>query len=274
MNSVLMMTSEVAFGQVGFSAAAAPCHHLGLEVVGLPTVLLSNHPGPPRFARTPIAPSSLEDMISALASNDWLKEFQTLFTGYLPTEGHVVHAARSAASMRKLTPNLLYVCDPILGDDPGGLYIDVAAADKTKQTLIPSADLIVPNRFELSWLADREVRSIDDAIAAARSLPTPWICATSIPDGPSHLANVFVGPDSAFVARVKRRPHAPHGTGDLFAGSLTAQLALGNDAAAALTRAAGTVEHALDVSATSDRLLLPLMDWAHGIKAIEVDRLE
>ena len=50
MARVLALSSYVAFGSVGLAAIVPALHWLGHEVIALPTVVLSNHPGYPRFA--------------------------------------------------------------------------------------------------------------------------------------------------------------------------------------------------------------------------------
>ena len=50
MARVLALSSYVAFGSVGLAATVPALHWLGHEVIALPTVVLSNHPGYPRFA--------------------------------------------------------------------------------------------------------------------------------------------------------------------------------------------------------------------------------
>ncbi len=133
----------------------------------------------------------LEKMTAAMDTNGWLGTFDAVLSGYLPSPGHVAWIARLVERMRSLNPGVLYVCDPILGDDPEGLYIDAAAAVAVRDKLLPIADVLTPNRFELSWLAGIEVRSVEDATRAALALARPIIAATSIPAGPAELANVL-----------------------------------------------------------------------------------
>ena len=84
---------------------------------------------------------------------------------------------------------------------------------------------------------------------------------------------MLVAEERVFVAKVEKMDRVPHGTGDLFAGFLTAELLNGAPDAMALGRAAGGVKHALDVSRGRDRLLLSLMDWINGIEPARVESL-
>jgi pyridoxine kinase len=273
MRRILVISSHVAYEAVGLTATIAPLQRAGIEVAALPTVVLSNHPGHARFAGTKLEPALLEDMTAALDATGWLGTFDGIFSGYLPTAAHVAWCGRVVERMRALNPSVVYICDPVLGDDPGGLYIDAAAAEAVRDTLVAVADILTPNRFELAWLSGIAVDSVQDAIAAARPLGRAKLCATSIPNGPYELANVLVAGGDVFAGSVEKMERAPHGTGDLFAGLLTSALMQGVPDAAALGFAIGGVGHALDVSGGSDRLLLPLMDWTGGIKPARIERL-
>jgi pyridoxine kinase len=251
----------------------APLQQAGIEIVALPTIVLSNHPGHDHCAGKPIAATSLAEMTGALDANGWLCGFDAVLSGYLPSAAHVAWVQTIVQRLRELNPHLLYICDPILGDDPGGLYIDIAAAEALRAKLVRIADVLTPNRFELAWLAGIKVRSIKDAVSAARRLSAQKIIATSIPSRSAELAIVLVNDGAALVTAVRKMESVPHGTGDLFAGLLAAKLLQGAANSDALGYAVGGVKHALDVSRDSDRLLLPLIDWKGGIKQPRVECL-
>ena len=129
MARVLAISSQVARGHVGLSATALALERLGHEVWRLPTILLSNHPGHPRTAAVATPPDKLAAMIDALGANGWLEEVDAVLTGYLPSAAHVAVAAEAVTRVRaRAARAVVYVCDPVLGDDPKGLYIAVEAA--------------------------------------------------------------------------------------------------------------------------------------------------
>ena len=65
MARVLAISSYVAFGSVGLAAIVPALHWLGHEVIALPTVVLSNHPGYPRFAGEAIPAAQIGAMLDA-----------------------------------------------------------------------------------------------------------------------------------------------------------------------------------------------------------------
>jgi pyridoxine kinase len=270
MPRLLMISSYVARDPVGLTATMPPLQRAGIEVVGLPTVVLSNHPIRPHIAGMTLDPALLDDMIGALEKNGWLGNFDAVFSGYLPSAGHVELVAATVKRMRGLNPALTYICDPIFGDDPKGHYIDEQAAGATRDLLLPLADVLTPNRFELSWLSGVDVKSRTDALEAISRLDRPMVAGTSIPDGPSQLATVLVAGDEAFIGSVAKWSDVPHGTGDIFAGCLTAKLMLGQSPKQALGYAIAGVRRTLEVSRGSDRLLPHLVDWENDFSPDEI----
>ena len=261
MQRILVLSSYVAHGAVGLQAAVPPLQRPGRDVIALPTTLLSNHPGHPNCAGDPVSTEKLAAMMAALDANGWLTHIDAILTGYLPTAAHAEWAGKTVERLRSRCPRLIYVCDPGLGDDPGGLYVSATAAETVRDRLMPIADLITPNRFELAWLSGVAVDSSKSAIAAARRLATQNIAATSIPDRKAVLANLFVTPATIWTSTVARVPGVPHGTGDLFAGLLLASLLDDSSEDAALAYAVGGVAHAVSRSINSLDLELAGQRW-------------
>lgn len=221
MARILALSSRVAQGHVGLSIIVPALQALGHDVIELPTIILSNHPGHAHVAGTRIESATLTAMLQALEANGWLTGLDAILTGYLPTSAHVAFAATAVRKIRALNTSkpVTYLCDPVLGDDPKGLYIDPAAAAAIRDHLIPLADIATPNRFELSYLnsgrSSVDIQSAPDA--AAYALRGPATFATSIPSTtPSETLNVMAANGSAILTCVPLRPNAPHGTGDLF----------------------------------------------------------
>lgn len=290
MRQILMISSYVARDPVGLTAAIPPLQQAGIEVVGLPTVVLSNHPIRPHIAGITLDPALLKNMLGALEKNG-LGTFDAVFSGYLPSAGHVEIVATAVRRLREFNPATTYICDPIFGDDPKGHYIDEEAAAATRDLLLPLADILTPNRFELSWLSGFDVRSPADAVeaicrlrafssevdtgsheenATAKKLIRPIVAATSIPDGPSRLATSLVTDGRAFIGNVEKWNDVPHGTGDIFAGCLTAKIMLGQSPEQALGYAIAGVRRTLEVSRGCDHLLPHLVDWENGISPVEI----
>lgn len=227
----LVISSQVCSGYVGLSAMVPALHALGHEVIALPTILLSNHPGHTHAAGQQISPDDLADMLAALDSNGRLGAIDAIVTGYLPSPEHVAFACQAVARVATATArngrSADLICDPVLGDHPKGLYIAETAACAIRDTLVPKARLLTPNVFELSWLTGLPVTSKAEAEVAARRLGAPGCVVTSVPTGrglanlevmarpPSSQASATVCVESPYLDQV------PNGTGDLFTAVYT-----------------------------------------------------
>ena len=264
MARVLAISSYVAFGSVGLAAIVPALHWLGHEVIALPTVVLSNHPGYPRFAGESIPAAQIGAMLEAMEANGWLADTSAVISGYLPSPAHVAEARSAVERVRRANPSALYLCDPVFGDEPEGLYLSEATASAIRDELLPLASLATPNRFELAWLAGLPVGDPPEARQAAWALGVPSVLATSIPASDNRLANVLVQKDEAISCYVRRRESAPHGTGDLLAAMYLGRRLNGETPANALSAAASAVDASVAACMRRDELPLAAVDalWA------------
>ncbi len=256
MARILSISSQVVRGHVGNSAAVVALQRLGHEVWPLPTVVLSNHPGHPKVAGTRIPPEIMLAMVAALRDNGWLSEIDAVSTGYLPSAAHVAAAADVIGMVKAARPDALVLVDPVLGDDPKGLYIEAAAAQAVREKLLPLADVLTPNRFELAWLSGLLVTDAASAAEAAEVLGVETIIATSVPGGVDELINLLHTAQSRMQVAVPRRETAPHGTGDLLAALFLGRILNGQSGAAALPASVADVQAAIAASAGADELRL------------------
>lgn len=257
MTTVLCISSQVVRGSVGATAARSALERLGHEVWVLPTVTLSSHRGHARVAGPVLPADELRAMLDALDANGWLGEVGAVLIGYLPDAAQVGVAFDAIGRVRAANRTARVLCDPAIGDTPKGLYVDAAAAEATRDRLLPMADIATPNAFELAWLTGRRVTGPEEALAAAAVLGPETVLATSIPSMRDRaLVNLLREPGSAWTTRVAARVRAPHGTGDFLAALLLGHLLNGRSGREALALATAGIEAALDVSEGADALKL------------------
>lgn len=248
MARVIAISSQVVSGHVGLNAMVPALQACGHDVTALPTILLSNHPGHGAVAGERIAPELLSGMLDAIDAHGWLRDVDAIVSGYLPSVEHVAFAQQLVGRVRAVSPNASYTCDPVLGDDPKGLYIAEDAATAIRERLLPLADLALPNRFELAWLSGREVTDPASAIAAARQLGPALVVATSVPETGGRLATLAVAATTSAERTVARRPGVPNGTGDLLAGLFLGLRLGGRSAEDALAASTAVVEAVISTS--------------------------
>lgn len=254
MGQILVISSWVSRGHVGLGASLPVLQGLGHETMALPTVVLSNHPGHRHVAGASVPVAQLEAMLSALAANGWLRAVDAVLTGYVPSAGHVGFAAATIARVRTENPAVQVCCDPVLGDDPDGLYVPADVAAAVKEELVHLADFVTPNRFELAWLTGLPVRNASEARSAALALGCPLTLATSVPAAAQTLGNIAVTRDAAWLAATPLRSGVPHGTGDALAAAFLAERLEGAAVQTALAGATGRLDALITSSLGHDEL--------------------
>jgi pyridoxine kinase len=215
MARLLAISSQVVFGNVGLSAVVPALQARAHEVLAVPTILLSSHPGLGTPRRVEV------DMTALMRGAESSGAFQCLagaITGYFATAEQVQATATMIRELR--VPHVLV--DPVLGDH-GRLYVPEDVAVAIREQLVPLATIATPNAFELGWLTGVSVVDIDTAREAARRLNIPEVLATSVPAGPSHLQTLLIEGGEVHHHVSARLPHVPNGTGDFLAGCYLAE---------------------------------------------------
>lgn len=256
MARVLAISSQVARGHVGLAAIVPALQRLGHDVIAFPTILLSNHPGHQTAAGEQVSPDLLQRMLDALDKNGWLGGIDAILTGYLPSAAHVRFAEGAIRGVRRQAAHVRVLVDPVIGDEPKGLYINAAAAAHIRDDLMALADVATPNAFELGWLTSSKVGNVNEAVQAAKALDAPCVLATSVPAAGGMISNVLIDKvaNEIFSADVPHRGKAPNGTGDLLSA-----LYLGHDLRRpgdAFALAVAGVDAAIAASLGQDELAL------------------
>jgi pyridoxine kinase len=241
--AILSIQSEVVYGHVGHGAARFALQKMGFEVLALPAVLLSNHPGHGGAAGEAIPAAALKTLLAGLAQRGFLDGVAGVLSGYLGAAEQAAVVAEAVQEVKRRNRTALYLCDPVFGDDDGA-YARPGVAEAMARRLVPMADIVAPNRFELASLTARQVADGPSARAAAAALGRPEVLATSVPGAAGEIGTLACQGPRAWSAGGPRRENPPHGTGDLLAALYLGLRAQGLTPPEALGRAAAPV-HAL-----------------------------
>lgn len=252
---VLSLQSEVVRGHVGNGAARFALQRVGVDVWAVPTVLLSNHPGHGRFRGETIPAQRIDDLIAGLDAHGWLSLCDAVLSGYLGAPEQARAVADAVRRVKAANPRALYLCDPVFGDDDGA-YARVGVAEAMARDLLPLADIVTPNRFELSSLTSKRIATAGDAVAAARALGAGEVVVTSIQFPAAAIGTVAVTREAAWATSAARIEAVPHGSGDLFAALYLAARIQGGAVSDALVQASSAVDAVLRASAGADELQL------------------
>lgn len=255
---VLTISSQVAAGPVGNSAIVPALLALGVTPIALSTIILSNHPGHGRPEGLAMPAEKLASMLKRLIELGFLGDDVVVLTGYFVHEEQIAALAPIIAGL----PKSFYLCDPILGDTHKGLYVAEAVARGIRDKLVPLADALIPNVFELGWLAGHTVTDRASALAAASVFPGKSVLATSLPEG-SGLTTALIERGRLHAVARPKLDQVPQGTGDLLSGLLAARLAQGHTLKDSLGLAVAAVEHVIAKSLGTASL-----DLARGLKDI------
>ncbi|CAG9294929.1 pyridoxal kinase PdxY [Celerinatantimonas diazotrophica] len=165
---LLSIQSHVAFGHVGNCAAVFPLQRQGFEVTAIHTVQFSNHTGYEQFKGDVFPPTHLRTVLDGVEQCGALDNMSALLSGYLGDQNTGEVVLDALARIRARQPNALYCCDPVMGDVGCGFYVQDGLPEWIRDNAIRHADMITPNQFELSFLADHHISSLNDAIKAAQ----------------------------------------------------------------------------------------------------------
>ena len=257
---VISIQSQVAFGHVGNSAAAPAMRRCGVEVVEVPTALLSNHPHYPSIRGRMLEPELVGDILTGLAERGLRERAVVALSGFLGQAETADHVARFVAGAKAVNPGLVYACDPVMGDTDLGFFTDPALRAAFARDLVPLADVILPNAFELASLSGLPITAPEDVGPARQALGCPAVVATSVPvpHDPDRLATVTASAEGIATVEVPRLPVRPAGTGDLLAGLTVARLACGMALDRAVARAVAGVGVALSHTSADPWAEMPI----------------
>jgi pyridoxine kinase len=255
---VLSIQSEVVYGHVGQGAARFALQRLGFEVLALPTVLLSNHPGHGAPTGETIPAAKLGALLAGLAERGVFKDTVAVLSGYLGAADHAAVVAEAVDRVRQDNPSALFLCDPVFGDDLGA-YGKLGVAEAIARELIPIADIVTPNRFEFVSLTARQIHDPHSAILAARALGRPETVVTSVPCGPNQICAAAATKGDAWIAGGALLSGVPNGTGDLLSALYLGWRLKGHDVPVALGRATAAVHALAQAASTRGLKELPLV---------------
>ncbi len=240
MKGILSIQSHVVFGHAGNSSAVFPMQRMGYEVWPVHTVQFSNHT---QYAEgwkgKAFTADHINELIQGIININQIKNCQAVLTGYQGSAEQCSAVINTVERVKEANSGALYVCDPVMGAPDKGCIVAPGIAERLVKEVMPLADVIVPNQFELGQFTGLSIDSLEKAVEA---------CTKALSMGPDivlvkHLHSLSQEQFSMMLATregcyLAQRPHLkfekePVGVGDLISAVYTAKLLSGLDPVAA-----------------------------------------
>ncbi|MCK6065344.1 MULTISPECIES: pyridoxal kinase PdxY [Microbacterium] len=244
---ILSIQSAVAYGHVGNSAAVFPLQRIGVEVLPVYTVNFSNHTGYGAWRGPLIDPVDVAAVITGIEERGVFPQIDAVLSGYQGGVGIGDVIVEAVGRVKAANPDALYACDPVMGNAKSGCFVAPAIPELLRERVVPVADIITPNQFELGFLTGTEPDTLEstlDSVDAARAMGPRTILVTSVerPDREPETIEMLVADDSgAWIVQTPLLPMKANGSGDVTAALFTAHYVRTRDAADALARTASSV---------------------------------
>ncbi len=264
MTTILSIQSSVAYGHVGNSAATFPLMRMGVEVYPVLTVHYSNSTvygswyGPVHKA------DEVAAVVRGIDERGALTGVDAVLTGYQGSKEMGNAILDAVALVRERNPLALYCCDPVMGDVGRGFYVAAGIPEFLRDNVIPAADIVTPNQFELDYLTGRETHTLAELLEAADALRatgprTVLVTSAVTDDGGDDQISMLVVADEAFLVTTPRFDRSFTGSGDLTAATFLAATLAGESLSGALARTAAVVYSVLHVTAAAGTQELQLV---------------
>jgi pyridoxine kinase len=269
--TVISIQSQVAYGHVGNSAAVFPMQLHGIDVIAVPTTLLSNRPGYPTIRGRVLEAQLVAELLRGIEERGAVDTSRMILSGYLGSPEIAAVVADFVARAKVRNAALQYACDPVLGDRDRGLFVHADIPPLVRDRLCGLADIITPNHFEFEWLCGTTATTSGQMLDAARALmargpSTVVVTSAELSDTPDgEIETVAIEQTKAWRVRTPRLPISPNGTGDLFAALFVSARVKGQDTPEALGHAASAIFAVLERTAARGTEEMRIVESAEAL---------
>jgi pyridoxine kinase len=150
--AILSIQSHVVYGAAGNSAAVFPLKRLGNEVWDINTVEFSNHTGYGAWRGSVLDAGLVDELMLGLDERGVLEGCRAVLSGYMGGPDIARAVSRAVSKVRGVVPQAAYCCDPVMGDVGRGFYVKPGISELFRDEVVPRADIVTPNLFELEAL--------------------------------------------------------------------------------------------------------------------------
>lgn len=263
---VLSIQSSVSYGHVGNSAAVFPLQRIGVEVMPVYTVCFSNHTGYGAWRGPLLTGDDVREIVTGIEERGGLERVDAVLSGYQGGDSIGDAILDAVARVKHHSPNAIYACDPVLGNAKSGCHVAPEVQNLIRDRVVPAADLITPNQFELGFITGTSPDTLESTLAAvdlARERGPKTVLVTSL-ERPRRTEGTIemlaVDGDGAWIVQTPHLDGKWNGSGDVTAALFTAHFLRTRDAADALARTSASVFELLENTLASGQRELQLIE--------------
>lgn len=266
---ILSIQSSVAYGHVGNSAAVFPLQRLGHEVWPVLTVHFSNHTGYGAWRGPLLDPEDVRSVITGIEERGVLPTCDAVLSGYQGSPAVAGVIVDAVGRVKAANPAATYTCDPVMGNAKSGCFVNPAIPPIIREQVVPVADIITPNQFELGFLVGDDslgepasLEAVLEAADAARAMGPSTVLVTSVDrvgSAEDEIEMLVVTDEGAWSVATPRLPMKANGSGDITAALFTAHLHETGSPATALSRTTASVFAVLQATLDSGERELRLI---------------
>ncbi len=248
---ILSIQSRLVCGYVGNNIAELAIQLHGLDVIAFPSVLFSTHTGISKIYGSATSKILFDELVEGIKVINVVKDINNIITGYIGTSEIVESSAEFIKYIKDQYPDRLYICDPVMGDFDQGMYVSEDIEKAISEYLIPLADIMTPNHYELKRLLSNDADTVDSIVDSINKNPNfseKRIIVTGciLKDTPEDIIDILIVQNgSAERISSPKIDIAMVGAGDLFTAIISTQLAKGDNLLQAAKVAADVLQRTL-----------------------------
>ena len=243
---ILSIQSDVLHGHVGQKAALPIYNASQIDATQLATVTLAAHPGFGVRRRSILPAEIMAGLLDDFLTLKERPELSALHIGYFGAADQVAVMADFIHKARQLHPDITIMLDPVFGDGERA-YVADEIIEAVTDRLVPIADIITPNHFELSLLYGQAINSKETALLALQTIKGKKgqiKCLTGLYLQDDEMIYDIICQDEISAETAHRAlPQGVSGAGDAFAALLLSSLQKGHALKEALFIASRITSH-------------------------------
>ena len=127
-----------------------------------------------------------------------------LLSGYQGSPAIADVVVDAVRRVKAANPAATYTCDPVMGNATSGCFVNPEIPPIIRERVVPVADVITPNQFELRFLTDTTPTTLDEVLVSAdlaRAMGPSTILVTSVETGEDTVGLMAVDGDGSWLVQ-------------------------------------------------------------------------